>query len=65
MSYMFRSCQNLTTLNLGNKDISKVTDMKYMFSSCTKLTDLNVNWVDNGNVGKDMSYMFNGCSGLT
>lgn len=63
MSFMFATCQALTSLDLSNFNTSKVTTMASMFDGCTKLTSLNVS---NFNTEKvtDMSYMFNNGSAL-
>ena len=76
MSYMFRSCNRLTTLDFHNQSGSalnmtdnfvfnteKVTTMKGMFSYCYGLTSLNLSGWDTGAV-KDMSEMFKGCTHL-
>ena len=76
MSYMFRSCNRLTTLDFHNQSGSalnmtdnfvfnteKVTTMKGMFSYCYDLTSLNLSGWDTGAV-KDMSEMFKGCTHL-
>ena len=42
MSYMFKSCNKLTTLDLSNFDTSKVTNMNYMFNGCRNLTTVKV-----------------------
>ena len=64
MSYMFNSCQNLTSLDLSNFNTTDVTDMSNMFWGCFSLTSLDVS---NFNTAKvtDMSDMFNSCQNLT
>ena len=37
MSYMFKLCSSLTTLNLSSFNTSKVSDMSGMFSACNQL----------------------------
>ena len=64
MTYMFSSCQALTSLNLSNFNTSNVTDMQYMFFNCFSLTSLNLSNFNTSNV-TDMTNMFNGCSSLT
>ncbi len=64
MQYMFRGCNNLTSLDVTNFNTSKVTNMSYMFYECKKLPSLNVTNFDTQNV-TDMSYMFYGCFALT
>ena len=64
MSYMFNSCQGLTSLDVSKFNTAKVTDMSYMFYSCSGLTSLDVSKFNTAKV-TDMSNMFNGCQGLT
>lgn len=60
MSYLFDSCNNLTTIPL--LDTSKVTSMYKMFNECQKLSSIPL--LDTSNV-HEMSYMFYNCSNLT
>ena len=60
MSYMFSSCDNLTTI--PQIDTSNVTNMSYMFSSCSSLT--TIPQLDTSNV-TNMSSMFYNCTNLT
>ena len=53
-----------TTMNLGNLNTSKVTDMCAMFADCNSLTSLNISNFDTNHV-TSMSGMFDGCSSLT
>ena len=64
MSYMFRNCSGLTSLDVSKFDTSKVTDMSSMFSECRGLTSLNVSKFITSNV-TNMREMFRNCSGLT
>ena len=64
MSYMFRLCSNLTTLDVSNFNTSAVTNMSYMFSNCRNLSTLDVSSFNTSAV-TNMSSMFNGCSNLT
>ena len=64
ISYIFRSCSGLTSLDVSHFDTANVTDMSDMFSSCEGLTSLDVSHFDTANV-TDMSDMFSFCSGLT
>ena len=64
MSYMFRLCSSLTSLDLSSFDTSNVTDMGEMFSGCRSLTSLDVSYFDTSNV-TNMYEMFDGCSSLT
>ena len=53
-----------TTMNLGNLNTSKVTDMHAMFAFCSSLTSLNIGNFDTSNV-TSMDSMFEWCSSLT
>ena len=64
MSFMFRSCWNLMTLDISNFNTANVTSMSDMFNGCNRLTTLDINNFNTANV-TDMSWMFNGCSRLT
>ena len=63
MSYMFRDCSSLMSLNLDNFDTGKVRNMRYMFSGCASLESLDVSGFDTHNV-TDMNAMFAGCSSI-
>ena len=60
MSYMFRSCSNLTTI--PNFNTSNVTNMSWMFEACYNLT--NIPNFDTSKV-TNMWYTFSSCSNLT
>ena len=64
MGGMFYECTSLTSLDLSNFDISKVTYILDMFYNCINLTSLDVSGFDTSQVN-DMSFMFSGCSSLT
>ena len=64
MSYMFRSCSNLRSLDLGNFDTSKVNNMAGMFDLCRSLISLDVSNFDTSEV-TDMGSMFSLCASLT
>ena len=64
MSYMFRSCQALTSLDLSNFDTSKVINMESMFSDCYALTSLDLSNFNTSNV-TNMESMFRYCYTLT
>jgi len=64
ISYMFQTCENLTSIDLSNFDISKVTDISYMFEKCPKLTSVKFPNIEASNV-TDMSHMFGYCPKLT
>lgn len=42
MSYMFRKCKALTSIDLSHFNTSKVTSMNYMFNNCQHLTELDL-----------------------
>ena len=60
MSWMFKDCSSLTSLDLSNFDTSNVTDMSWMFSTCSNLTSLDLSHFDTSNV-TDMNTMFYKC----
>ena len=65
MDRMFKSCSELTTIDVSNFDTSKVTDMSSMFHSCSGLTNIpGLEKLNTSNV-TNMRNMFNGCSALT
>ena len=64
MSYMFASCQYLTSLDVSNFNTEKVTDMSNMFAGCQYLTSLDISNFNTKNV-TDMSCIFYGCHSLT
>jgi surface protein len=51
MSYMFRDCESLTSLDVSNFNTSNVTDMKAMFANCANLKTIyaGAGWI----IGKD------------
>ena len=63
MSYMFRSCTNLTSVDLGTLDTSNVTSMAYMFSGCSSLKNYDISDWDVSGV-MNMSGLFYNCSGV-
>ena len=64
MSYMFRYCYPLTSLDVSNWDTSNVTNMSWMFSDCNSLTTLDLSNWDTSNV-TSMGCMFFNCYELT
>ena len=64
MSYMFDSCNSLTSLDVSGFKTDKVTDMNNMFHGCSGLTSLDVSGFKTDKV-TNMSYMFDGCSNMT
>ena len=63
MSYMFRNCKQLKSLDLGCFDTTSVTNMMSMFEQCSNLTELNVRSFDTSRV-TNMHSMFYQCSNL-
>ena len=64
MSFMFKGCSALKSLDLTNFNTAKVTDMSFMFKGCSALTSLDLTNFNTANVTY-MDNMFNGCSALT
>ena len=63
LSYLFRGCENIISIDLSSFDTSECTNMKYMFGKCFILKEINLSNLNTSNV-IDMSYMFNGCKKL-
>ena len=63
LSYLFRGCENIISIDLSSFDTSECTNMKYMFGKCFFLKEINLSNLNTSNV-IDMSYMFNGCKKL-
>ena len=63
MSFMFRGCSSLNSINLSSFNTSNVTNMSYMFYGCSSLNSINVSSFNISNV-TDMCGMFYGCSSL-
>ena len=61
---MFRSCSNITEINMSYFDTSLVTNMYCMFQWCSSLTSLDLSNFDTSLV-QNMQYIFNSCSSLT
>ena len=59
MSYLFRSLNISTTIDVSKWNVSNVTNMDFMFGYCYTFNGNLSNW-DVSNV-EDMSCMFNGC----
>ena len=64
LSFMFYSCESLTTLDLSNWNTSNVTDMGSMFYGCKLLTSLNLSSWNTSNV-TNMYRTFAYCSRLS
>jgi surface protein len=63
-SELFKSCNNLTELDLSNWDTSNVTTMYQMFYNCYYLTSLDLSNWNTGEV-TNMYQMFNDCINLS
>ena len=64
MSWMFKDCSKLTSLDFSNFDTSKVTDMGFMLDNCTDLITIDTSNFDTSNV-TDMKNMLSQCYKLT
>ena len=63
LSYLFRGCENIISIDLSSFDTSESTNMNYMFGRCIHLEEINLTNINTSNV-IDMSYMFNKCKRL-
>ena len=63
LSYLFRGCENIISIDLSSFDTSESTNMNYMFGRCIHLEEINLTNLNTSNV-IDMSYMFNKCKRL-
>ena len=63
MSYMVRSCTNLTAVDLGMLDTSNVTSMAYMFSGCSSLKNYDISDWDVSSA-TNMAGVFHDCSSV-
>lgn len=64
VSYLFRNCSSLTTVDLSGWDTSNINKVVGMFKGCSSLNSLDMSHFDISNV-TDLSDMFNGCSSLS
>lgn len=64
MYNMFKSCNNVTSLDLSGWNTSKVNNMNSMFQSCNNLTSLDLSGWDTSKV-TNILYMFQYCNSLT
>ena len=64
LSYMFRGCSGLTSLDLSSFKTANVTNMSYMFKDCSDLTSLDLSSFNTAKV-TNMYEMFANCSKLT
>lgn len=63
LSYLFRSCSQLTSIDVSSFDTTYVTSMTLMFSGCSSLTSLDLSSFSTSRVS-DMTRMFASCSSL-
>ena len=63
MESMFKSCSQLTILDLSSFNTEKVTDMSSMFDGCENLVTLNINNFDTSNV-EYMDFFFYKCKSM-
>ena len=61
---LFKDMSDAVSIETGDFDTSKVTNMDYMFSNCKALTSLDVSSFDTSKV-TSMDYMFGYCQSLT
>ena len=59
MSYKFRGCSSLTSLNLSNFNTNNVNNMSYMFCDYSKLTSLNLSNFNINNVNNVNDMLYN------
>lgn len=66
MSYMFRGCSQLPSLDLSNFNTAKVTNMLYMFSGCSTLQTIYVSddFVVTGITNDNKKNLFTICQAL-
>ena len=63
MSYMFRNCLSLISIDLSSFNTNNVTNMSSMFHNCTSLNSIDLSSFNTNNV-YDMRNMFYNCSSL-
>ena len=61
---MFRFCNSLTFIDLGNFDAQNVISFSSMFSHCSSLVYVNLPYAKRGNKLLHMDYMFAFCTKL-
>ena len=64
MGSMFRTCRNLTSIDLSTLDTGNVISMAGMFRTCTSLTSIDLSDIDTTSL-RNMDSMFYGCTNLT
>ncbi|MCH5212191.1 MAG: BspA family leucine-rich repeat surface protein [Oscillospiraceae bacterium] len=65
MSFMFKNCKKLKTLDLSDMSTPMVKDMSSMFENCTGLSDIRFSESFKTNNVTSMAHMFDCCFGLT
>lgn len=63
-SGMFYNCENCTSIDLSQADMTGVTDMKEMFAGCTLCESIDISGAQTAAV-TDMSKLFYSCRSLT
>lgn len=63
MSFMFESCEKLSSIDVSNFVTSNVINMEWMFDTCNNVTELDISNFDTRNV-VDMDGMFSYCNKL-
>ena len=63
MSYMFKGCSALTSIDLSGWNVENVIDMQQLFYDCSNLKDVNLSGWNVENV-KNMELLFGYCSNL-
>ena len=64
MSRAFEYCYALTSIDLSDLRLTKVTDLSWLFSGCTSLESADLTGLVRSGV-TTITYMFNNCSALT
>ena len=63
MSWMFRECSSLQSINLSSFNTTNVKNMECMFCECSSLQSIDLSSFNTINA-EDMGWMFWGCSSL-
>ena len=64
MTFMFKGCDNLDSIDVSGFNTANVENMSCMFQGCYKLTNIDVSGFNTANV-VEMGCMFQGCDKLT
>lgn len=66
LTYAFRSCTNLTSVDLSSlTTISGASALYYSFSECTNLTSVDLSSLTTIEIANGMSSCFSSCTGIT